>query len=397
MPKLFHSFVSSKSDSADASLVRPSNWNDSIQYGNSAGTAPTGTPAIVREALTGNRTYYFRTDGSSLNSGLVDSSSGAFSCIQDAWNVMCATLDFNGYDVTIEHGNEGAGVKTFSSAKGRFETGVYWTGAGNVTIQGNATDLTTPSNCVLEDTLATSYGAITFLGTGGNGLITIAGGFKLTSVAGDCINVWGLLLVQIGYLEYGVAGGYHLYPSNGTLGIGINTAGSSYIISGGAYAHYYAGELGYLQPAGSYVTILNTPAFTSAFAVGESLSFILSGGISFKNYEGKTRQDATGSINLGSATISNLNIGTSLVSTGMAVVGTGIPTGATVSTIPTSNSVTISTNATATSTTVNVAFEIATGSRYIVNNNAFITTYGSGPLYFPGTTAGTSSNGGIYG
>lgn len=74
--------------------------------GGSSGGSSTG-----REALTANRTYYVRTDGSDIsNNGLSDHSGGAFATVQKALNVA-ATIDFNGFTVTVQ-----AGSGSFSGA-----------------------------------------------------------------------------------------------------------------------------------------------------------------------------------------------------------------------------------------------------------------------------------------
>ena len=57
-----------------------------------------------REALTANRTYYVRTDGSNSNDGLTNSSGGAFLTIQKAIDTA-ATLDLNGHTITVQVGD----------------------------------------------------------------------------------------------------------------------------------------------------------------------------------------------------------------------------------------------------------------------------------------------------
>lgn len=66
----------------------------------------------AREKLTGNRTYYVRTDGNDANGGLTNSSGGAFLTIQKALDVVGA-LDLSTFTATISIAD---GTYTITSA-----------------------------------------------------------------------------------------------------------------------------------------------------------------------------------------------------------------------------------------------------------------------------------------
>ncbi|CEG09481.1 hypothetical protein BN961_02907 [Afipia felis] len=101
--------------------------------------------APARGALTANRTYYVRTDGSDSNNGLANTSGGAFATIQKAIDVVYS-LDLSIYNVTIQLAD---GTYSGSVAfRGPF------IGKGSVTLSGNAT---TPTNVVIS--IPNSYGA----------------------------------------------------------------------------------------------------------------------------------------------------------------------------------------------------------------------------------------------
>lgn len=232
MPKLYHSFVSGKSDASDASLVRPSNWNDSLQYANSAGTGPSGTPAIVRESLTADRTYYVRTDGSDSNNGLADTSGGAFLTIQKAIDVV-ANLDVNGFDVNIQVGD---GTYTQSLQLKNYVGST--SSAFGARIVGN---LTTPANVVISvnsvlpcvnSEIASPWHLTGFKFT--NAAATSGGGIQS--------NVNGIIF--IGKLDCGSCSYAHFATAyNGTIiftvdyTISASGGGAHCVCAGGAFAH----------------------------------------------------------------------------------------------------------------------------------------------------------------
>lgn len=81
----------------------------------------------IRDTLSANRTYYVRTDGSDSNDGLTDSSGGAF-LTADKANTVVATLDKNGYNVTVQFG-AGTWNETVVLAEGAGDGIVRWQGA----------------------------------------------------------------------------------------------------------------------------------------------------------------------------------------------------------------------------------------------------------------------------
>jgi hypothetical protein len=111
----------------------------------------------ARERLTGDRTYYVRTDGSDANDGLADTSGGAFATVQKAFDVAYGELDLGIHDVTIQLAD---GTYAQSAAIGGAHLG-----SGRITLAGNAS---TPASTVLAGatgvlTLAVENGAMLYL------------------------------------------------------------------------------------------------------------------------------------------------------------------------------------------------------------------------------------------
>lgn len=79
--------------------------------------------ATTRETLTGDRTYYVRTNGSDSNTGLANTAGGAFLTLQKAIN-EAYSLDLNGYRVTINvaDGTYTQGIKLYGPLIGAKDT-----------------------------------------------------------------------------------------------------------------------------------------------------------------------------------------------------------------------------------------------------------------------------------
>lgn len=204
-----------------------------------------GTDAVwapSREVLTAARTYYVRTDGSDSNTGLANTSGGAFLTLQKAYNTAL-TLDCNGYDITIKIADG-----TYTGALSITKPLV----GGNLNINGNAS---TPDNVVISTTSADA--------------ITIAAPMRVhiaslklqTTTAGSGLNISGGGAYVYGTaLSYGACVRAHVAISLG----GVFNPLTSEKWSGGGQAHYLLETGGKIQGNTVAATISTTITFSVA-------------------------------------------------------------------------------------------------------------------------------------
>lgn len=198
----------------------------------------------LRERLTANRTYYVRTDGSDSNTGLANTSGGAFLTIQKAIDVFAYNIDCAGFAPTVQAGD---GTYTGTIAMRPM------VGATTLTIQGNSG---TPSNVLISTTSAT---AITNQVPGTT--LHVKDLKITTATAGNCMSTVGGI-ITFANIDFGAAANYHRYPTAG----GRITATGNYTISGGAQAHLSANSGGINQTVSRTVTLTGTPNFSIAYA-----------------------------------------------------------------------------------------------------------------------------------
>lgn len=197
----------------------------------------------MREKLTAARTYYVRTDGSDSNNGLANTSGGAFLTVQKAIDVIYATLDLGGKDVTVQVAD---GTYTGAVlADGPF------IGKGSVTINGNNS---TPTNVVFSTTSSSCV-------TAQNGAFISCTNFKVTTTTSG----FGLLASKKGHvnfsgIDFGTCATHQIRSDD----FGSVTATGNYTISGGAATHFNSVS-GAIRIQSRTVTLSNTPAFSTAF------------------------------------------------------------------------------------------------------------------------------------
>lgn len=263
-------------DAKLSALPSASDTTGAVFYGVQGGTSKKFAASLFgsgeasrRQVLAANRTYYVRTDGSNSNTGLANTSGGAFLTAQKAWDVICA-LDLGTFTATIQ------------IADGTYAAGVNMTlvpiGTNPVVIQGNSG---TPANVHFSLT-GDAFSA------NGPAQVTIKDLKVTASGIGIYSNHPGAK-VQFGNLVFG-AGDQHLRGDSGYLGA-IPGSGGNYTIAGNANHHILLNGLATILMSGITVTLSGTPAWATSFCtfaagVATMYSVTFSGSATGKRYQG---------------------------------------------------------------------------------------------------------------
>lgn len=223
-----------------------------------ASSGPVALP-LQREMLTANRTYYVSTTGSDLNDGKTVGL--PFLTIQKAIDVASGTLDCSIYNIVIQ------------VADGTYANNLIarpLLGGGTVTIRGNLANRT---NCVL-----TCSSGILFLSANNTTTYNLEGvRFTGTGTANRVLYALNST-IQFSTVEFGT--GYsnvHIFA----VILGKITAYGAYSITGGCTSHLYFANNSYIQVGGYLCTLTGTPAFSGAFATGDTSAVLYATGASY--------------------------------------------------------------------------------------------------------------------
>lgn len=231
---------------------------------NGTSADPAWYPA--RDVFTSNRNYFVGPAGSNSNSGT--SSGAAWQTLQYAQDFIVANVDLAGFQavVNIAAGTYTAGITTY----GPQPVGAPSAGSGIVYVG----DTTTPSNVIIsvssgDQTIHATY----------DGFIDIRGVEIRNSVTDGVYASGGGKVTISGKVAFGTCAGYHMHSNvNGSIVV----SASSYNISGGAQAHYFADKVSTIELTTTSVTISNAPNFALAFALASD-GFLIHAGCTFTN------------------------------------------------------------------------------------------------------------------
>ena len=211
-------------------------WFEAIRIDRASGRLSFPASGGPRQTLTANCIYYVRTDGNDGNSGLADTSGGAFATINAAITAAAA-LDCAIYDVTIQ------------VRDGTYTTPVVlkpMLGAGTFSIQGNAA---APGNVVIATTAASAITADRW---------TVKDLKLTTATSGHCLDVKNFSTVKFSNLDFGTCSAYHIFAA----AYGSITAVGNYAVSGGAVYHIAANAA--VDVSSRMVTYSNSLNFSAA-------------------------------------------------------------------------------------------------------------------------------------
>ena len=218
--------------------------------------------SIAREILTGNRTYFVRTDGNDSNTGEEDNSWSAWKTATHGAEWISENLDFGPYQVTLKVGDGTYGPLLIGNVVGSSGAGLSI--VGNHDYPGNVIFSATGTHAV------TVYYANQVSGN------VFLDGFKVTtSGSGSGLYIAGTK-VKLGKIEYGSCAAYHMNIVENSYAWIVD----DYTISGSALSHWMANNNVGIQAAGRTITITGTPSFT-AFAEAHYCSNIMFNGATF--------------------------------------------------------------------------------------------------------------------
>jgi hypothetical protein len=337
----------------------------------------------VREKLTAARTYYFRTDGSDSNTGLVNSVGGAFLTAQKAYDTITSGLDLGGQTVTIL---AGVASQTFSAGLAITQP---WTGGGSIVLDGasgtiSATSTCINNTCVLPGTLTVQN--LTLASSGGAGILMQAPGNIIVGSG-----------VTFGATS---AASYHM----GALVAGalIKCTSQSYGITGGAQIHIGGVAGGQVQTAADTVTITGKVT-CSYFAYADRVGFINANANTYKGSIAFTVTIAS------PAVVTSNSHGLSVNDPWTPNTTGALPTGLTAGTTYFVIAAGFGANSFQVSTTVGGSAVNTSGSqsgthnwyslaatKYNATGNGVVFTNSGGANYVPGNVAGVTGTGGQY-
>lgn len=246
---------------------------------------------VTREKLTADRNYYVRTNGSDSNTGLANTSGGAFLTIQKAINVA-TLLDLGSYSVIINVADgtyaENLTLKSF-------------VGQGTISIKGNNS---TPANVLIQPASGVAIAANQTPG------VWDLRDFKIVSSGsgGRGLQIDAKARVLFRNLNFGACTDSQIR----CLHMAMVAAEAAYTISGGAAYHAYVSDQGQLETAGLTVTISGSPTFSIAYLGLERLAAARMEAMTFSgSATGKEYVVTTNSVlNLGATNLPGATAGT---------------------------------------------------------------------------------------
>lgn len=221
----------------------------------------------IREALTANRTYYVRADGSDSNNGLANTSGGAFLTPQKAYNTIVG-LDLAGFIATISvsAGTFTGGLECIAPVVGGK---VVLTGAGATTIIST----TNKSAIYVGSVVSLKINSVKIqTTTSGEGISALGAGATIEIGSG---------------VEIAATAGAKIWAQSGGYVRGI----TNFTISGNSPS-WMTGLGGLIELANCTVAVSGTPAWGTAGIVFNTLGSVslfnvsFSGSATGKRYDG---------------------------------------------------------------------------------------------------------------